>query len=84
MLSPSTERFDRAEKFHTYRKLDSLEEYVLVAQDGKRVEVYRRRTAWDLEIYGEGQSFHLESVDLDMTVEEIYEQVDFSTAEGEN
>ena len=76
VLSPSTERRDRAEKFYAYRTLNSLEEYVLVAQDEQRVEIYRRRSGWDLEIYGADDECHLESVDMRVSVAEIYEQVE--------
>jgi Uma2 family endonuclease len=62
VLSASTERQDRAEKFHHYRKLHSLQEYVLVAQDLMRVEIYRRTTGWDLELFGEGDRFLLNTV----------------------
>ena len=55
VLSASTERHDLAEKFHHYRKLNSLQEYVLIAQDLMRVEVYRRASGWELEFYGEGE-----------------------------
>ncbi len=75
VLSPATERKDRAEKFYAYRTLESLEEYVLIAQDVQRVEIYRRRTGWDLEIYGENEACHLESVDLHISVAELYAQV---------
>jgi len=77
ILSPSTERYDRAEKFYAYRQLESLQEYVLIAQDSHRVEVYRRRTQWELELYGEDQDFYLESVDLKINVADVYEQIDF-------
>jgi Uma2 family endonuclease len=76
VLSDSTERKDRVEKFYTYRKLASLEEYVLVAQDCLRVEIYRRRNGWDLELLGEGKSFQLESVGLDLTVADVYQDVE--------
>src|SRR5206468_6291774 len=33
VLSPSTEAYDRGQKFAHYRKLESLTEYVLVAQN---------------------------------------------------
>lgn len=39
VLSDSTERNDRSDKFYAYRRLASLEEYVLVAQETRRVEV---------------------------------------------
>lgn len=42
ILSPSTEAFDRGNKFSAYRKLPSLQEYVLVSQDQPRVELFRR------------------------------------------
>ncbi len=47
VLSDSTERKDRAEKFHNYRKIESLQDYVLIAQDCQRVEIYSRGKAWD-------------------------------------
>lgn len=79
VLSPSTERKDRAEKFYAYRTLDSLAEYVLVAQDEQRVEIYRASSGWDLEIYGAEDECHLESVDMNIRVAEIYEQVVLET-----
>lgn len=44
VLSPSTERYDRTEKFDHYRSIDSLREYVLVAQISMRVEHYQLKT----------------------------------------
>ena len=43
VLSPSTEAYDRGEKFTRYRQLESLEEYVLISQDVPRVEVFFRQ-----------------------------------------
>ena len=45
VLSPSTEAYDRGTKFSHYRKIDSLREYVLIAQDRVRVERYARDPA---------------------------------------
>lgn len=42
VLSPSTERFDRGEKFALYRSLPSLTDYLLVSSGAPRVEHYRR------------------------------------------
>lgn len=42
VLSPSTERGDRGDKFAAYRERETLREYVLVAQDRPYVEVHRR------------------------------------------
>lgn len=76
VLSPHTEREDRSTKFHAYRRLDSLEEYLLLAQDAPRVEVYRRASHWDLELYGPGETLRLASPRLGLTVDALYEGVD--------
>ena len=58
VLSESTERYDRDGKFQAYKQLSSLREYVLVAQDEKRIEVHRLGPdgAWSCELGGPGQS----------------------------
>jgi len=43
VLSDSTERYDRGRKFGYYRTIESLAEYVLVAQDECRVEQYTKQ-----------------------------------------
>ncbi len=55
ILSPSTEAFDRGQKFADYQTLESLEEYVLISANAKRVEVFRRLEGglWLLQIYQE-------------------------------
>lgn len=78
VLSDATERYDRAEKFHHYRKLASLEEYVLIAQDTQRVECYRRSSAWDLQLYQQGDDARFESIGLTLPVAEVYEGVRFT------
>jgi Uma2 family endonuclease len=75
VLSDSTERYDRAEKFHHYRKLASLEEYVLVAQDIERVECYRRADQWDFQLYQKSERAVFQSVGLELALAEIYEGV---------
>ena len=41
VLSPSTQAYDRSQKFAIYRRLRSLREYVLIDPDTRRVEVFR-------------------------------------------
>src|SRR3989442_15220798 len=45
VLSDSTEAYDRGAKFGHYRKVDSLTEYLLVAQKEPRIEQYVRQAA---------------------------------------
>jgi Uma2 family endonuclease len=56
VLSESTERYDRDGKFQAYKQLASLEEYVLVSQDARVLEVYRRGDdgAWSCQTAGAG------------------------------
>lgn len=84
VLSPTTEAYDRGEKFSQYRRLTSLREYVLVAQDKVRVECYRRQgDFWVLsEVSDLDKALRLESIDCEVPLREIYERIDFSE-EGE-
>lgn len=77
VLSPSTEITDRREKFAHYRSLESLQEYVLVSQHEVKVEVYRKDSQgnWSLIILGKDNELHLSSIDLTLTMAEVYEDV---------
>ena len=43
VLSPSTERYDRGMKFQHYRTIETLQDYLLLAQDKQYIEHYSRR-----------------------------------------
>ena len=77
ILSPSTEAFDRGEKFADYRTLESLQEYVLIRQDRISVECYRRNSQgrWELYSYTEGQDIELASVNFNGAIAALYEDV---------
>jgi Uma2 family endonuclease len=74
VLSESTERIDRREKMLAYQTLSSLQEYVLVAQDDRQVEIYRRRNEWKPEIINDGL-FHLDCLDVNISIDDVYEDV---------
>lgn len=74
VLSPSTESYDRDEKRLYYQLLPSLREYILVAQDRRRVEVWRRGDdAWPPTIHEAGAKVLLPSLGIEIDVDEIYE-----------
>jgi Uma2 family endonuclease len=81
VLSDSTELYDRGKKFAHYRRIDSLGEYVLVAQNEMRIEHYGRDAdAWIFsEVSGPDAVLHLESIDCHVAVSAIYERVEFET-----
>lgn len=82
VLSPSTEAHDRGFKFAQYRKIDSLQEYVLVSQSERRVEKFHRRgEQWVLsECVGIEAVCELESVNCRIQLAEIYDKVAFESA----
>ena len=78
VLSPSTEAYDRGEKFAHYGRMDSLREYVLVAQDRVRVEHYlRKRKRWILTALGEPDALlELPSIGCTLGLRDIYERIE--------
>ncbi|MDC0831450.1 Uma2 family endonuclease [Geitlerinema sp. CS-897] len=77
VLSPSTERFDRTEKFADYRAIPSLSEYVLVASDRQHVEVFQRQHdgRWTLGSEPNDDTIVLVSVNCAAAFSEIYRDV---------
>lgn len=72
VLSSSTEDYDRGEKFERYKTIPSLRDYVLVSQDGKRIEVFSRERAWEPKAVGPGESVALPSIGVNLAVDEVY------------
>jgi Uma2 family endonuclease len=74
--SESTERLDRGEKLMTYQSIETLEEYVIVAQDRPDTTIFRRANKWQPEaVTGLGQRVYMKSIDLTLSLAEIYEGV---------
>lgn len=77
VLSESTERTDRSEKFWNYTQVESLEEYVLASQAKTEVTIFRRSQQWKTEIlHRRDQVLHLPSLDFKIPLQAIYEGVD--------
>jgi len=73
VLSESTERSDRGEKFAHYRRLDSLQDYVLISQTEARVECFHRTEAgWVLTEAGPGEALRLASIEGSLSVDALY------------
>ncbi len=77
VLSPSTEAYDRGEKFNRYKQLASLQEYLLIAQDSVRVEHYRRHgTQWRLSNYHTLEEvLVLSSIGCKLPLHDIYQRI---------
>ncbi len=76
VLSPSTEKYDRGEKFRRYRtEIDSLKDYVLVSQDKIGIEHHHREAdgTWSSrEITGPEGMLVLSSIDCHVPLAEVY------------
>lgn len=76
VLSPSTEKYDRGEKFLRYRtQIESLQDYVLVSQDAAHVEHHHRQSdgAWtQMEVDGLESELVLSSIDCRLPLSEKY------------
>jgi Uma2 family endonuclease len=74
--SESTERLDRHEKWLAYQTIETLQEYLIVAQDRIEVTLFRRANNWRPEIFtGAAQTIPLASIGLDLPLAAIYEGV---------
>jgi len=72
VLSDSTERYDRDGKFQAYKQLPSLQEYVIVNQNERKLEVYRLAKAeWLCETAGPGGTVSVRGKPI--TVDSVYE-----------
>ncbi len=82
VLSPSTEAYDRSEKFAHYLRLESLREYLMVAQDKIRIEQYvRQGRQWLLSV---GTTLDdvvaLPSIDCRLVARDVYDRIELSAA----
>jgi Uma2 family endonuclease len=83
VLSPTTEAYDRGDKFDHYRHLASLTDYVLVSQEQRRIEHFRRQENddWLLHIVeDEEDAVSIESIGCRLALHEVYERVEFAPA----
>ena len=75
VLSNSTEAYERHRKFEHYNRLESLEDYVLVAQHQARIERFAKHGGVWLpgETARLGEKLTLASIGITLTVSAIYE-----------
>jgi Uma2 family endonuclease len=85
VLSPSTERFDRNRKFDLYKAIESLSDYILVAQDRPRIEHFRRMPdgTWSLNLAdGLESGITVESIGCTLLLKDVYERVVFRAGDS--
>ena len=86
-MSKSTAAYDRGDKFFTYKKIKSLQKYVLIEQDKPQIDNYTRNKIvgeneenmlWKIErIEGLESFLELTSIDIKVSLKSIYKNVEF-------
>jgi Uma2 family endonuclease len=79
VLSPSTEAYDRGNKFKLYRRNPCLKDYILVDSTKMAIDLYRKDDSgnWYIINYETGESIDLQSVNLTFSIEQVYEDIEF-------
>ncbi|MCA6501289.1 MAG: Uma2 family endonuclease [Pseudanabaena sp. M135S2SP2A07QC] len=83
VLSPSTEGYDRGEKFRKYRSIPSLREYILISQSEAYIEHYSKSASksenidiWQFQISDRlDQKITLPSLNIEVSLSEIYRRI---------
>lgn len=85
-LSPSTEAFDQNLKFTYYKSIESFTEYLLITQDRPHVVLYTKQedNVWiQREFNSLTDKFYLSSLNCEISVADIYENIEFPPREPE-
>ncbi len=80
VLSQSTKEYDKNDKFFTYQHIESFQEYVLISQNQPAVQQYIRQTdgGWKYKAtIGLNSKVYFESVDATLSLQDIYDLVEF-------
>ena len=80
VLSPSTEAYDRGDKFNHYRRLPSLTDYILISTRSAQVEHFQRHEDenWLLTVRtGNEATLTIKALGIELPFTEIYEYVEF-------
>lgn len=78
VLSPSTQAYDRSLKFALYRRMASLQEYLLVDPDTRRVEGFRIGAdgLWVLHDMSERSAVSLASIGCEIAMTDVFDGVE--------
>jgi Uma2 family endonuclease len=84
VLSPSTEAYDRGDKFSHYKSIPSFREYILVAQHRPHITQLLKKDDRDWyhrEFNDLDAVLRLQSLDCEIALRDVYQNVSFEPAE---
>lgn len=79
VLSPSTEAFDRGDKFSAYRQLESLKTYWLIKTHTQHIDSFTRteNNDWLMRSYSKSdETVSIPALDVEFLLNELYEDID--------
>lgn len=78
VLSPSTQAYDRSQKFALYRRLPSMKEYVLIDPETRRAEAFRINGDGLFTLYdmSESETLILASIDCKVAMTDVFAGID--------
>jgi Uma2 family endonuclease len=79
ILSDSTEKYDRGDKFRMYRSIPNFKEYLLVSQTAIQVEKFTKNETnqWVLSEYaGKDAKITFDSFEFEIGLDELYDRVE--------
>ena len=78
VLSPATAAYDRGDKFAAYRRIASLQDFILIDPDTRRIEHYRRTQAkrWELQEIEPEQPLQLQGLEVALASQKLFRTVD--------
>lgn len=81
ILSPSTEAFDRGEKFPHYKSIPSFREYLLLAPGRKNLthDLKQSECSWLQTEYDVGATLHLVTLDCTINIDALYDGINFES-----
>jgi len=79
VLSPTTEKYDRQDKFMSYKNIPTFMEYVMVRQDTREVETWFREEThlWRETTFSETGEFKLTSIGISISLDKVYRNIEF-------
>jgi Uma2 family endonuclease len=74
VLSPSTQGYDRSQKFALYRRISSLREYILIDPEARRIEAFRigGDGQWVFQDMSDGEVLEARSVDARIPIAQVF------------
>ncbi len=78
IAGPAHEIYDRLFRFERFREIESLQDYVIVAQDYAGIDHYaRHEDGWLANSYRQGETLRLKNLGIELNLDEVYRDIEF-------